>query len=304
MTREGRVFQCTWKRARGGFKVWVAKRPRLAATGRTFHQADEALADVIANRTGDGENLREYSPSIPSPGAPGDVLQVAAMVSGEGRTTAGNEETLFSRGFCPQCSHPRGSRTKVGLVISSSKGLGDGGAARLTREGVGSSLALFSRDFLSLLTPKERHLFEWRKVAAPGRARKEFFELISADVQVPFVVLAGGSAELWTCDTCGWENSPFYGLADQFPEWLSEVVEGRWDDLPNWFVSSAALTNVSSCFAVGRAQELRLCFKAERWQELVGRAGTRGLKSYDIGILDPGMVEARPTRQKHSVIWG
>lgn len=62
---EGEVFACSWKKQGKTYKVWVKKRPRLRAEGKTFHQADKRLWAVIVDATGDGESVREYDPPEP-----------------------------------------------------------------------------------------------------------------------------------------------------------------------------------------------------------------------------------------------
>ena len=62
---EGEVFACSWKKQGKLYKVWVKKRPKLSAEGRTFNQADERLWSVIIDATGDGESVREYDPPEP-----------------------------------------------------------------------------------------------------------------------------------------------------------------------------------------------------------------------------------------------
>lgn len=64
---EGRLFACRWKKEGKGYRVWVKKRPKLSAKGKTFTQADHRLWTVITGTTGDGESIREYDPPEPVP---------------------------------------------------------------------------------------------------------------------------------------------------------------------------------------------------------------------------------------------
>ena len=89
---EGTVFSCSWKREGNGYRVWVKQRPKLAAKGRTFHQADRRLWSVIITATGDGESIREYHPPPPQSdseievqAAPMDSAPWMAAVSGHKR---------------------------------------------------------------------------------------------------------------------------------------------------------------------------------------------------------------------------
>jgi hypothetical protein len=301
---EGRVFLCSWKRVPRGFKVWVKNRPKLAATAKSFMEADEALADIITERTGDGENLREYSPAAPGLVEARGSLAHLLMVAGEGRATVANAAELFTGGLCPQCHHPRGARTTTVLRVASIEPGGDGAGARLAPRSFGRNLSLFSQEFIALLSRTEREFLDWRRVERSGRGKKAFYELAGSEVHVPFTTLAGGDVELWRCDTCGWESVPVYGGAGELPEWLSEAGGGRWYDLPSWYVSAADLPDpLPSCFVVGRAPEFRLCFTPKRWEELVGRPGTRGLKSYEVGIVARELADQNPRRRLHSEVW-
>jgi hypothetical protein len=64
---EGQRFACSWKKSGKLYHVWVKKRPKLSATGKTFQEADRRLWAVILEATGDGESIRSYDP--PEPGA-------------------------------------------------------------------------------------------------------------------------------------------------------------------------------------------------------------------------------------------
>ena len=75
---EGGVFPCSWKKQRKVYKVWVKKRPRLSAQGRTFSQADKRLWSVIIHATGDGESIREYDPPAPDSEPEVEPAQLAA----------------------------------------------------------------------------------------------------------------------------------------------------------------------------------------------------------------------------------
>jgi hypothetical protein len=62
---EGQRYACSWKKSGKLYHVWVKKRPRLSATGKTFKQADHRLWAVIIDATGDGESIRVYDPPEP-----------------------------------------------------------------------------------------------------------------------------------------------------------------------------------------------------------------------------------------------
>jgi hypothetical protein len=277
------------------YRVWVRSRPTLAAEGDSFQGADEQLSALICEAMGDGESVREYDP--PRPGMEGSgLLFRLTLVSGESYATIGNAEELFTKGLCPQCKQPRGERTKAALALASIESAVDGGLATTGPGGGGSSLDFFSERFLAQLSPGERAAFEWRTVECRSRTRRVFYELVDARVIVPFVVLSDLAAALWNvpsaspgltltkCDTCGWLNEPLY----VFPS----------GGLPYWYVSATDLPDpLPTCFAVGGASGLSLGFTRGRWSEIVGRAGTRGIASSDVGVVAQSLVEPNPPRQ-------
>lgn len=62
---EGRRFACGWEKENDLYHVWVKRRPKLSAKGKTFNQADLRLWAVIIDATGDGESIRQYHPPAP-----------------------------------------------------------------------------------------------------------------------------------------------------------------------------------------------------------------------------------------------
>jgi hypothetical protein len=63
---EGQRFACSWKKSGKFYHVWVKRRPKLSAKGKTFQEADRRLWAVIIDATGDGESMREYDPPEPN----------------------------------------------------------------------------------------------------------------------------------------------------------------------------------------------------------------------------------------------
>jgi hypothetical protein len=44
---EGRVHTCSWKRVRGGYRVWLKSDPTIAAEHAQFAEANEPFIDLI-----------------------------------------------------------------------------------------------------------------------------------------------------------------------------------------------------------------------------------------------------------------
>ena len=297
---EGQVYVCSWDRVGSRFRVWARSHPGLAAEGDSFKSADEELFGLISDATGDGENIHEYDPPSPDTIPPNSgVLFQLASVGGEGRATIANRDfaSLFTNGLCELCSYPRGVRTEVPLTLAKIWAGFEGGAA--TGSTFFPNRRFFSERFLALLSAEERGRFEWRQVRRGPRAKKAFFEILSSRIQIPAVALREGRANLWECDECGWRNSPFYGGRDQLPAWLIERTSRGWQDLPNWYVNVSDLPDpVPSCFLVGSPSDsAQLCFTRERWHQIVGRPGTAGLASIDVGVVQSILVDQNPSRR-------
>jgi hypothetical protein len=279
---EGRVVVCSWKKTADGYRVWVKGRPKLAAEADTFETADERLWEVILRATGDGENTREYAPASPRGSGEGPAVGVV-MVSGNTVAHVNDASGALHAGErCPRCGNSTGGRTETPLRLDDIESGYEGGIAHI-REGTYAkgSRPFFSDRFRSLLTAEERARFTWRKVERPRRAKKEFYELATSSVDVPVVGVRslkgdGGGR----CETCGWFALPFYNTASGGP---------------HWFVCASDLPHpVPSCFTASHGRTCYLCFTAERWEKLVGKPGTRGVVSSDVGVVDAERCEREP----------
>ena len=278
---EGRVFVCSWKKVGNRYRVWVKKRPKLAAEAETFQAADEKLYEVILRATDDGENTREYVPPFQhdAGGAPARIVWVAGNTVSHVKDPTG---TLYAGVRCPRCGNSRGERTDAPLVLQEIESGYDGVVASI-HEGryAKGSRPVFSEQFIALLTPEERERFTWRKVERSRRAKKAYYEIVASTIDVPLVGVRGlrdqGGGR---CETCGWFSLPFYNVSGGGP---------------HHFVCSADLPDpVPSCFAAVEGRTSKLCFTIERWGELVGRPGARGLTSDDIGVLAPERCDREP----------
>jgi hypothetical protein len=278
---EGRVYVCTWKKTDAGYRVWVKRRPKLAAEGETFEAADERLWEVILRATGDGENNREYVPALPTDGA--DTAG-PRIVSVSGDTIAAMPDPLgmlYTGERCPRCGNSTGGRSEVPLRLDIESGY-EGGIAFI-REGTFAkgTRPFFSDAFLDLLTADERERFIWRRVDRPARAKKVFYELVGSTVDLPVVAVThlpgdGGGR----CEVCGWLALPLYNQGSAGPR---------------RFVCSADLpATAPSCFTASEGRSSYLCFTLIRWESLVGKAGTRGLVSSDVGVARPDQCLRSP----------
>jgi hypothetical protein len=243
--------------------VWVLDRPTLAAEADAFDSADEALADAICGATGDGESVREYDPPPPREERSGLLFRLLA-ISGERRGIIGNPAELFTEDYCPRCKNPRGERTSAPLHLASLEAGGNGGFATIKASGLeGPNITFFSEDFVARLLPEERSQIEWRPMQSPPKTRKQFLEIIRANIHIPFASLSTFAATLWgvrapakahaiwRCDTCGRTQQPIH--------WF------RTNSLPMRYMNIADLSEpLPNCFAVGDRNSAGLCFTPER----------------------------------------
>lgn len=266
---EGQVYLCSWKRARGRFRVWLQSNQRIAAEAGTFRKASEALWSEIARAFDDGEAVLEFQPPSPPEPATRRFLDppLVSVIGNMGARLA-NAAELYTEGVCPQCRQPRGRRTEVPALLEDLESGYEGGFAKSTR------IVFFSDKFLELLTDAERSRFDWRPVRRTDRGRKAFFEMI-APPEVPLVAVAGlDFRKPWICDTCGRRSALRYF----HPELEIHEFVCR-PDLPR---------SLPSCFTVGFGHEASLVLRQERWAELAGRPGTKGLISFAVGVVDEG----------------
>jgi len=53
-----------------------------------------------------------------------------------------------------------------------------------------------------------------------------------------------------------------------------------------------------ACFTTGQpSNQFRLCRPRERWQSMVGKPGTRGITSSEIGVVESYLVDPHPVRK-------
>jgi hypothetical protein len=286
---EGRVFVSTWKKTTDGYRVWVKNRPKHAAEGKTFQEADEALWEVIMRATNDGENTREYEPPPPVLAELSAFLEPAIVcITGNAGGVRADPQGLFNDGYCERCGAPKGVRTDKALVAD--VGSEDVGAAMLVTKPsyARTRLHYFSERFLDLLKPSERDRFTWKPLERGPRARKVYYELVAADLVVPKVGVTGlpvagapGKPGGWRCGQCGFAVIPHYGSWGE--AWPLDYVCGT--DLPE---------PLPSCFALPSGRALSLCMRERRWRKIVGHKSTNGVVTGQVGVVPADRCDRAP----------
>jgi len=280
---EGKTYSCGWERTPSGYRVWVIRRRALSAEAATFADADQRLWEVIGLATGDAESNRQYSPPAPTEeaAASGEVARLwrlGAMADCSIMNTA----ELFQGGLCTNCLMPIGARTDRNLQVDAIESGSQAASATLPRcpIGAGPSLSLFTDEFLALLRDEERDKFEWRPVQVKRRGKRAFHELIPRVEVVPYVGIKGRETYYGLCDTCG-------------TRW---IVPSWKKGVPGSFVSERDLPRpIPSILAIGQSSSADLAMTEDRWADLAGRPGLKGVSAAVTGIVEEHLIETNPT---------
>ena len=279
---EGNVYPCSWKRVPGGYRVWWTADPTVAAEDAEFEEADELLVGLIHDATGDGENIHVYDPPEPSVEHAGPSERGQLWLLGKPTTAYMlDPEQCFTEGLCDNCVMPRGQRTDVPMTITRLEGRYDAAMVKFGHVGIGIGpiLTVVSERFLALLSPEEHAAFEWRRVQHDSRAGA-FFELVHRQPTIPDVSAKGHDTYYGRCDTCG----------------FTWVVTNSARGKPDGYVAERDMpVPARTLVAVGPWAYAGLAVTPERWKELVGKPGMRGIKGSPISIIAEEAVERAPT---------
>lgn len=283
---ENRVYLCSWKKEGERFRLWVKRQPSVAAEGESFDEANERLWGAICGAYGDGEAVTEFDPPPPEDPSTSWYRRAAVVaIHQNSRADIADFQPYFVGGFCPDCGTPRGPRNELTLVVERIEAGGDGAFAtvpwQVSRSHHSPMVQLYSEELLELLDPAEIAALTWRRVERrQPRARKVFYELVSSKVHIRQVGVRGvPKPGGWRCRACGVEDIGFYFFpyTTRTPHsWISI------EDLPRPF---------PTCFTIGKRKDLTLCFLRERWAGMVGKPGTRGLASAEVGVVDADRVQ-------------
>lgn len=281
---EGKSHVCSWKRIPGGYRVWLKADPTVAAEHEMFEEADELLSGLIHTATGDGENVHSYDPPRPALPHGDDQIGQLWILGRQHLVFMLRPEEYFSEGLCENCLMPRGERTTIPLRLGAMKSGVDAAMVRLgnVSPGVGPTLTVVSEHFLALLTPEERGAFEWRPIHHASPRVGPFFEVVHHRPTVPRVSAIGHDTYFGRCDVCGFE-------------W---VIPDSASGKPDGYVSADDLpVPPPGLLAVGRWQSARIAVASERWAELTGQPGMRGIKGSPFAIIPESSVERAPVRR-------
>ena len=184
-------------------------------------------------------------------------------------------DAFYDQPVCRKCKHTFGRRNDKPVTLKYAPSKYNGAFGSFGTDG-GPTHQLVTEEFLALLTPDEKHRLEFQPTIRK-RGRK-FFELIGPEGPPP-VAVAGLKIRGWRCTKCDHRTwgSWVEGLA------ISSFVARS--DLSAWS---------NGVFTIGTFPEIQLAVTAHRWKELLGKKGTRGFASSQLGVVPDHEVVRRP----------
>lgn len=213
-----------------------------------------------------------------------------------------NLKTLFTGGYCSACLIPLGERTRWRMKVRYGDSLSrrcDGVLAQLTERPAGPIYRLYTKRFLSLLSPRERRTFGWRAVSVvnPTRTTPELFEVVGSDVHADVVALRGGTPDRFRCQVCGRWDLPAYPLAGSLPDWLNPDGEDIRRDQPTLYLAANSLSEPRpSWYTFGDWHRgVCLAVSQHRWTRSDQRS-VNGVRTWPLGLVNRDLVDKSPPR--------
>lgn len=295
MAEEG-FYICSWKKTKKGYEIWVVNKPKWKAEAKTFEEAEEELISVITcDPRGPCNPVWDYDKPAPKKKAEAafsnpDLVIVESNGFAELAEQAppgvtehieDAENSYYRSPVCEECGYSSTPRSEKHLFADSV----DSGYDVINGRFCGSSnsFALFSSDFLELLTVDEKESLQFRPVLRKKSAKKKFFELVG-----PAGLDQVGANDVnpsgWECSKCKFQCYGYW--SPQFSIWYFVAAEDLPDPLP-------------TVFTFGAPSDLRLCMPMARWQQIVGKPGARGVMSSQLGVVPTKLLQRRPKLPLH-----
>lgn len=291
---EHAVYICSWSRSRDGFALWVKTRPNIRASAPTYTQAEERLIEAIQDAGGAMQAVIEFDPPLPKSTLEEKYSNPEVyLIGGDDRFETDaprwkwsesaqevNErlrwlDAFYDQPVCRKCKYTSGRRNDKPVTLTYAPSKYDGAFGSFGTDG-GPDHQLVTEEFLSLLTPDEKRRLEFQPTIRK-RGRK-FFELIGPEGPAP-VAVAGIKISGWRCTMC------------DHCEW------GYWVEglaISSFVARSDLSARAIGVFTVGTFPEIQLAVTAQRWKELLGKKGTRGFASSQLGVAPDHEVVRRP----------
>lgn len=291
------VIPCRWKQTPAGWHLWVKGHSTIKGEGSDFDTAQEALIESIMDHAPDLDQVipvvPDFSPPLPATTAAraflspeiyklsGDGIFECHIRSDERKQWA---RTLYSDGICEKCNAMRGERTDVPMIIDDHEAVDAGFIRGSVRGPFGLGNGIFSHRFLELLRPDELSQLCFQPIEKIGRGgKRKYFELVGRP-RTAFAGVQGLDADGCECMTCGWRSWSIREPALQ----RGGICITKFmchDDLPR---------NLDSIFPVADEASIYLCASRQRWNELQGKIGTKGLSATNVGIVSNEQCDLRP----------
>lgn len=276
---EGKAYQCCWKKTGRQFFLWLKADENLRVAGKSFDEAAEAISEMIAEKYGDGEAVKEFSPPPPTEHFSANWMTPRILMLGCNEAVATNLRSngMFEGDFCDRCGSSIGQRTDQPAIL-----LGEPRGDICFAGTVSPNIRFVSERFLALLPKQDLDNFELRPVQAEVKLKQKYYELRGRPIAswVSFTGAKQHPITCWRCPKCQRRN--------------------LWPNHPNFsaygFVARKALpTTLPGCFVLGDPTEgLTLCMKQEQWDLINGRQGTKGIKTANIGIVPDSLLVSDP----------
>ncbi|HEX5399744.1 MAG TPA: hypothetical protein VFY06_11935 [Verrucomicrobiae bacterium] len=279
---EGAIYECSWKKSGRIFSLWVLSRPEVCVEAKDFENGYDDLADEICGAFGDGEAILEFEPAPPVARTSKRYICPDIVLLGYYRSADGpwGRAGVFSKGYCPHCAMGMGERTDLPAIIEKAE---PHDVLGLRTGNYGTTLRLFSADFLKLLTKQECASLSLLETDNRSNVRKTFYEL-RGKPQAGYVSFRGAKynkLSCWHCPYCGYRN-----LHPKHPLLGFDVSR---------FIATADLPNPPrSCFIIGEGVNLDLVMTRERWMQIRGKPGTKGVDPIKIGIIPDSELVRNP----------
>ena len=288
------VYICCWNRSSEGLTFWVKARPHVRASAPTYAEAEEKLIEAIQDAGGAMQAVMEFDPPLPKSTLEEKYSRPEVyLIGGDDRfeTDAprwkGSEsveevddrlrwlDAFYDQPVCRKCKYTSGRRIDKPVTLTYAPSKYDGAFGSFGTDG-GPNHQLISEEFLALLTPDEKRSLEFQPTIRK-RGRK-FFELIGPEGPPP-VAVAGLKISGWRCTKCDHRTWGYW-------------VEGL--AISSFVARSDLSARLSGVFTVGTYPEIQLAVTALRWKELLGKKGTRGFASRQLGVAPDHEVVRRP----------
>ena len=291
---EEKVYICCWNQSRDGFTLWLKSRPKIRAAGANYSEAEEKLIEMIQDSGGAMVPTFEFDSPLPKSTYEAKYCDPELFIIGgadgfetdaprrKPQETVGDQndrlkwrDEFFRLPVCRNCKYESSPRSDKPLTLNAIPASCDGAFGSVGREN-GATIQIFSEEFLKRLTPNEHKRLKFKPVNWKGR--RKFYELVGP-AGLPLVGVAGLKPSGWRCTKCRYRSWGY---------WMEGLAI-------HTFIAKADLPRkMSGIFTIGTLPEISLVATAARWQELVGKKGTRGIVSEMLGVVSDREVVRQP----------